>query len=254
MNRILYNVDTINGSQGKGNVFAYEYGTSGQLGLCFIMDGADNAPGTGTDTFQFVHLRRSAMQSVLNSEGRSFATPYHDLSEFSDELTPSYTVATAFSADYRALDSSFNNMTDLASKRLYVAGVTSFGGIYGTGVDVPTNVKLGKPKGWTADGGLTTTSTGQLTAAQQLAQEAKLAAIAAELKRKDGILSFLNSFKSSTYLADNTKPNTLDGWLNKAQDNPIIFIGVVLLAWNYIIQPNFFPKVKFLTWGKKKGK
>lgn len=47
---------------------------------------------------------------------------------------------------------------------------------------------------------------------------------------------------------------TLDGVINWVLDNTYLAIIGFIVAWNYVIVPNFFPSVTFLTWGDTKRK
>lgn len=87
------------------------------------------------------------------------------------------------------------------------------------------------------------------TAAQLAAEKVAADALALEEKRKTSFaFGLIASFRS----ADGT--GTLDSAINWVLDNTILAVVAFLVAWNYLIVPQFFPTVSFLTWGDTKTK
>jgi hypothetical protein len=107
---------------------------------------------------------------------------------------------------------------------------------------VTTNVPVTTPT--TTSNGTGTISTGKTQAQLDAEKAATL-----EVERSKSILfGVIGGFRSTT------GTGSFDSVINWVLDNTYLAIIGFIIAWNYVIVPQFFPTVTFLTWGDTKRK
>ena len=243
------NFGTITGNNGSTLLYwGFDNNRTGTNKICLHVQ--RRGAGTTADpyTYMMVAINKTQLQSYIGNNSAVILDPKISVDSFLDGLLDTYVTAGTYDVPLSSIDNLPDTLVNLRDK----STATQIRTVSGTGIDLNTLLGLSTTTTLTIGNGTGTgTKTGTETSTDPTltdAEKATLAEIAKEKTRKAGTLGFVSSWKGTTTTGFAYK---FGSWV---QDNPLLFLLVGLISWNFVIQPNFFPKVTFLTFGDTKEK